>query len=250
MKVWLEKNKERILIALFIAGVLSYFSGLNSLLPLQEDSGLYITLANSLAKGLGFVSTTGPVSYPSNHYPFVYPAILSPLVYLFPGNFFVLKLLNIFLTLLLIVCIFYMLPKFFKGNLVIVAVVLIVLNPQISFYSRQILSEITYTFFSIITLYFLMRYQEESPVINPYLFVSIFVFFLTYYTRLIGISIFVSLIIVFFLKKMFKKGIIVFSLFSLVIAPWVVRNFMIGRSEYMSEFIGSTSNVVSLMVIA
>lgn len=235
-------SKKKLIIAsiLFLSGII-YLKGLNPVLPLNEDSAIYINMAQSLSRGEGSIITAGPVKL-VNYYPSFYPRLLSVFIYLFPGNYLVLKLFGIFLTLVLLLSLAYFYPKLFSGKSELLLLAMVCFNTQICLYSRSILTEIPYTLFSIASVYSLTRYHHEKGAFNRYFFISALTLIFVFYTRLVGMGLILSVFIFFFLKKDLKKSA-ASLLFFLVLAPWAAGNFIFGRSAYIGEFVSRTEGI-------
>jgi 4-amino-4-deoxy-L-arabinose transferase-like glycosyltransferase len=224
---------------IIVVSGLIYAAGLNPLLPLNEDTSVYINLAQSLGAGKGFIYTAESVAKPGNQYPPVYPALISLFVRFFPGNFFILKLFSVFLTVVLIISIAFYIARFFDEKSTLLIIALLSLNPQMSLYSRSILTEIPFTLFSISSIYFLARYQQEPGIFNRYFFISAVAIAFACYTRLIGMCIIMTAVIFFIIKKDLRKAF-ASVLFSLTMLPWIAANLVFGKSAYTAEFGGVT----------
>jgi len=239
-------RKYTIVFIIFIVSGIIYFKGLNPLLPLNEDSSIYINMAQSLSQGRGGICTTGPVATPLNYYPSFYPRLLSFFIYLFPGNYLVLKLFSICLTLALLLSLAYFYPKLFYEKSEVLLLAMFSFNTLICMYSRAILTEIPYTLFSITSIYFLTRYQQAKGVFNRYFFISAVVLAFVCYIRLIGMGLILSVFIFFLLKKDFKKSS-ASLLFFLILAPWAGANVIFGTSAYTKEFVSRTSGLLGFV---
>jgi hypothetical protein len=248
MMDWWEKNKTAVFCFVIILAATGFSLGLNSALPLVEDSGIYINMAKSLAHGKGFIYTGAPGDMPANYYPIVFPAILAICWHWAPGNLLVLKSVNILFALLFIGFLFRWSKIFFKDRVYRAAIVFIALSWQIAMYSRAILTEMPYIFFSTACLYVLMRYNEQRTAVNRYLFLSMACFFLACYTRLIGVSLLISALAYFFIiKRDIKKGFALSAVLSAALVPWILRDAIFGRSAYISEFSAVTVSVFALV---
>lgn len=245
MKLWLTGNRPVLFSAIMILAVLFFTAGLNNRLPLQEDSAIYVILGNSLIHGSGYTHTAGPANTPGNYYPFVYPFMLAPLLYLFPQNFLALKLLSVLIAILFLIVFFIQIKRFFKNESSFWVMPLLALNPQMAHYSGQILTEIPYIFFSILALYLADRYKEKIGVNNRYLYFSVIAVYTAYYTRSIGVCLFVSIAGYFLLKNDFRKAAAYFCFFLSIIFLWITHNFIfVDRSAYTVEFFGATGNLL------
>jgi hypothetical protein len=233
------RKKHLLVLVILVLSVVIYFKGLNPVLPLNEDSAIYINMAQSLSQGRGSICTAGPVATPVNYYPSFYPRLLSGFIYYFPGNYLVLKMFGIFLTLVFLLSLVYFYPKLFCDKSEVLLLAMVGFSTQICMYSRAILTEMSYTLFSVASIYFLSRYHREKGAFNRYFFVSALTLVFVCYTRLVGMGLILSVLIFFILKKDLKKAS-ASLLFFLVLAPWVAGNVIFGRSAYTREFVSRT----------
>lgn len=107
-------NKNTAFFMIILTAALLCAGGLRGDLPFQEDSCIYLSLAQSMVRGIGYTYTVEPRDRPANYHPPGYPAMLVPLAYFFPRNYIAPKILSVLLTLLLIVVIFYSSGVIFK----------------------------------------------------------------------------------------------------------------------------------------
>ncbi len=244
MPLWLNRHKTVICVFLLLAAVIFYCFGVNDILPLQEDSAIYIIFAKSLAKGLGYVYTSGLQDVKGNYYPFFYPSLLSPWVYFYPHNYFVLKVITVFFAIVLILLLLQAAPYFFDKRLSLAVIILVALSPQTALYASQILSEIPYTLFSLLAVYALCRYREGKSSLNEYFLLFVLSAGTAYYTRMIGVSLFIAAVVFFGLKRDMKRAALFIIVFMMLFAPWIIRNMLLGHSAYTAEFVSATPGII------
>ena len=87
---------------LLFAAVLSF--SLQGQIEIINDSGAYLSLAQSLVSGEGYRDIFLDGSPAHTKYPPVFPLLLAPLVYLFGLNFWVIRLLSVGLGVLALCC--------------------------------------------------------------------------------------------------------------------------------------------------
>jgi len=190
----------------------------------------YIVLAKSIASGQGYRDLAAPGSPLYSKFPFLYPFLLVPLVSLFPHNIIIYKLLNIFFGVLT----FFLIVDFFrrlglKPILTLAVFFLCAFNPEILYFSSNIMSEIPYLFFSLLTFCFLIEYEKKISWRNRYLFLTGFIMAGAYLTRSIGLALFGSMIICYLIRKEFKKTALLGGLFILLILPWTLRDIQASK---------------------
>ena len=232
------------MIILIAAGLCA--GGLRGDLPFQEDSCIYLSLAQSMVRGIGYTYTVEPQDRPANYHPPGYPAMLVPLAYFFPRNYIAPKILSIVLTLILIAIIFYSLGVIFKDDRAIFVAALLAFNSLFIFYSRQVLTEIPYLLFSFITVYFLELYSKTKRAASRYLFIAAFSMAAAFYTRSIGISLAIAALIYFMFQREIRKGVSLASVFFIFILPWIYYGARISKNSYIAEFEGATKGIGEL----
>lgn len=208
-------------------------------LPLQEDSCIYLNLAQSMAKGLGYTYTVEPLDRPANYHPPGYPVMLVPLVSFFPGNYAVPRMLNIVLALIFLVVFFYSFGSVFKDEGDISVIALLGFNCFFIFYWRQALTEMPYLLFSFLSVYFL---QVSRRIFVPALAMA-----LAFYTRSIGITLAIAAGIYLLSQRRFKSGLFLGAWFIILVSPWLYYSSKVGKNAYIAEFGGATPGIVKLI---
>jgi hypothetical protein len=242
----LKINRKHLMAAAIALAAVIYFAGMTTLLPLNEDSAIYISLAKALANGQPDTLTAGPVNIAARYYPPLYPALILPLILLFPGSYIILKALTALIGLALIALLVTKGDTLFKKTAPII-VILAALSPQIALYSRHILTEMPYMLFSIAALYFIIKYDESPSAINRYLFYAVLAASAAYYTRSIGVVLIISGAVYFGLKRDTGKGILYFLISTALVMPWTICTFILGKSAYAAEFLGATKTITALL---
>lgn len=240
-------KKNRAFGCIILLAAFFYCAGLNNHLPLQEDSCIYLSLAQAMGRGLGYTYTVEPIDRPANYYPPAYPAMLIPVIYLFGPNYIAAKILGILLTLIIIGIFFCSFGAVFKDNNALILVSLLAFNGEIAFYSRQILTEIPYLLFSFIAVYFVERYIQGPGIFNRYCFAAALSMAMAFYTRSIGVVLAAAAFIYFIYQRKASKAIALVSLFIVSVIGWVCRGIFIGRNAYVLEFQSQTKGLWELL---
>jgi len=233
-----------------------YLPLINNLPVFGSDSAAYIVLAKSLAEGNGYRDICLLNSPPHTKYPFVWPLLLTPIIYFSGYNFLLIKLLSIIMA----ICSLWFIYILFKDNLgkseVFLLMVLTGLSPQVLSFCYGGSTEIPYLFFSLLALIFVKKYKEEERWLTKIVFVSVFFLLLSYFTRSIGISLLMASLIYLFLEKerdkdfflRIKKVILTGFLLAIPIILWTLRNSYVrgsfgitpqsaGFGDYFTELI-------------
>lgn len=239
-------NKNTAFFMIILTAALLCAGGVRGDLPFQEDSCIYLSLAQSMVRGLGYTYTVEPRDRPANYHPPGYPAMLVPLVYFFPRNYIAPRILSIALAMILLVVFFYSFGLLFKDDSGILILALLAFNCLFVFYSRQVLTEIPYLLFSFIAVYFLERYSQSKRILNRYFFIAGFFMAAAFYARSIGVSMAIAALIYFMFQREIKKGMAVVSLFFISVLPWIYYGARISKNSYIAEFEGATKGAGEL----
>jgi len=192
------------------------------------DNASYIILAESILRsGDGYSDniTPGPPK-PHTQYPFGYPLLLSPLVWLFGRSVAALKLFSIVLAMGS-VAVFSLLamrllpPAAWAGLTLAVA-----LNPVIVDYSHWVLSEIAFLFFSLLSLYLMLRSEEPGSrgKFGRWFWLGVLSLAFTAHIRTIGLGFAVAGVAYYALCRSWKRLLVFVAAVAVLLAPWMIRN--------------------------
>ncbi|MFH1202129.1 MAG: glycosyltransferase family 39 protein [Candidatus Omnitrophota bacterium] len=238
--------KVLVIILLIALGIL-YASTLHSYLGLSNnDDAQYIILAKALASGQGYRSINYPYNPLQTVYPFIFPLLLTPIVYFFGYNFLLMRILILFFGLGSLYLIYWMFRQKKDEEFALLCMLLVGISPILYFYQTIIISEIPYIFFSLLALFFIESYANTDSVLNKYLFISCGFTIISFFTRMAGISIFLGAFFYLFLKKRltikkinFLKKVLVFVVIcGLPFFSWIIMGHSpVGRSfDYTDQF--------------
>lgn len=217
-KNFLKKNK-LLLIFLFIYIVLSFlFFDLK--LFTGGDNAVYIILAESIVSGKGYKNIHMPDEPEHTQYPFGLPLLISLFLLIFGSSVSAVKLL-IFLTGCGSMYFMYKITKhLFKDRTTIIMLFYLSI-PIFIIYNHWILSEIPFLFFSLGTLYFFIKAQENK---NIFYYISFVFATYSFFIRTAGISLIIAMIFFLLIKKQFKLLGIFLLIFLAIFIPWQIRN--------------------------
>ena len=116
------------------------------------DDAHYIILAESLSSGQGYQLINFPRPQIERAFPPGWPILLTPLSFLFPGNYAVLKLFTLSLWLASLFLIYKLFSKRVESPYLEILVGLVALNPLLVGASVTVMSESAYLFFSLTVL--------------------------------------------------------------------------------------------------
>lgn len=197
---------------------------------LGGDSAQYIILAESLSKGTGLRL----VNYPQEPFSFYFPPVLcfllSPIIYFFGRNFYLMHIVVAALGFFSLFFFYRIFKRYSDKRTAAVCVFFLATNWAFITYSTgHILSDVPYLFFSSFTLLMAMRYIEERSYFNKSALFVIIGLTLSYFTRYSGLILFLS-IIAFLLtgdkKTRFGKIALIGIVFFLVFAVWSILEFL------------------------
>ena len=229
-----------ILIAL-LAGVI-YVLCLDARLGGHDESA-YIVLARSIATGQGFRALNSPGNPPWTLYPFGYPLMLAPVMYLFPDfpeNVIPLKLVSVLFGVATILVVY----QFFRSlkveaRMALSLVFALVLCPLTIGFATHTLSEAPYLFFSLVALLLLNKWEREGNLINAAWALAVLAMAVAYLTRVVGLSLFAASVAYLLLRGRWKHVTLTVLLFALIISPWAYRNMAVGASGLTTDYVRS-----------
>ena len=229
-QAWVFKNTKYLWI-IFALVPLLYFSTLNNFF--QEDITLwdgcdYMRLAKSLSEGAGYQINGSPYTVA----PFMFPLLLTPIVKFFGYNIFFMRLLEALFAIFTAVAVFILFREVQSTYAGAIVALWTALSPLLLYQATEVLSEIPYLFFSILSLFFFHKTIKEDHLNNKYLWLAALFMAMSYYTRSIGLSFLFALFLFSGLEIWFshrkalilKKMILLSSGFVILIIPWLLRN--------------------------
>ena len=186
---------------LFIFLTLVFWTVVLRCIPLEfydlgGDSAQYIFLGESLTQGKFLRMINYPGEPFSFYYPAVFPLLLFPIIYFLGRNFYLMHLVAALLGYLSLFF-FYLIFKNYAGKkIAFFSVILLGLNWTFLYYcANYILSDIPYLFFSSFAFFMATRYIEKPSFLNKQGFLLILGLILSYFTRYIGLTLFLGLLV-------------------------------------------------------
>ena len=176
-----------------IAGM--YLISLTNYLSVEGDNAVYIILAKAMATGHGYTDIQGPAPRIEAQYPFLFPVLLTPIVFAFgAGAVYLMELVvTLFALGAFVVCFFLFRRWLGSAPLALVITVAAATSSLIWSYSHKVLTEVPYLFFTVVACWFASVYAEED---NPYTRAGLLAAAATaaaFLTRTIGMSLCVAL---------------------------------------------------------
>lgn len=197
---------------------------------LTEDSAQYVILAESISKGTGLRMINYPGDPASFYFPPILSFLLSPIIYSFGRNFYLMHILVAALGFFSLYFFYQIFKRYSSKFIATICVFLLATNWAFIFFSTEhLLSDIPYLFFSSFTLFMVTRYSEEGTYLNKYGLFVIIGLILSYLTRYSGLILFLSIIAFLSLgnkKARLGKISLLSSGFLLVFVTWSLLEFL------------------------
>ena len=186
--------KRGLLVAVLLFGLLSLVAT-DGDLKVQHDSGVYITLAKSLATGQGYRSIYLAGDPPHTRYPPVFPLLLAPLVGVAGYHFLAMKLLVTAIALLTLYLLYVFFSELANDVMGFLVVIFTATSHGLLFYAQSIMTEIPYLCFSLLALLWVHCQTQRQAWARTTMAVAAALISLTYLTRLIGLSLLVATLV-------------------------------------------------------
>lgn len=209
------------------------------------DDAHYIILAESLSSGQGYQLINFPRPQIERSFPPGWPVLLTPLTFLFPGNYTILKLFSLLLWLASIFLIHKLFSKRLASPLLELLIGLVALNPLLVGSSVTVMSESAHLFFSLLALVLFDKVNEKADEKESWLLVSVALLaFYALLIRTIGISLLIALILYLITTRRFRESrtiIILFVVGFLFLAWFNARNGgSIFSAGYEAQVLGNS----------
>lgn len=190
-------------------------------LDIGGDSAQYIILAESISQGKGYRMVNYPQEPFSTHYPPVFPLFLSPIIYFFGRNFYLMHLLVASFGYTGLFFIYKIFKEYSDSKFSFFLILFFSLNWVFLIYSAQyILSDVPYLFFSFFSLFMSLKYIKSKKIFNMEGFFLLLSLLLSYFCRYSGIALFFGLFVTFLVNKEYKKIVFVSGIFISLFLAW------------------------------
>ena len=241
MTLYNKSNLALILLLLFTA--ICYIYVFDKKLSLNGDNVTYYLLGRSIASGNGYSEIWTSENKPHTQYPPGYPAIMSVVMRFLPedelADIFILKILNGLFFLGAIGVLFLLLKKFGINKWFFPAILLpVATNPHLLSFSHILMSEIPFLFFTLATLYAVVRLDLSNP---PYreraFYTAVILTAASVFIRTQGLALLGGIIFYFLIKRKYNYALWTVAAFIIIILPWIVRVQMQGGSPYLQQLL-------------
>ena len=233
----LLKNEKLISIVLFLSAiffVILYISSVNNYWKITPDSSTYISGAKTLASGDGYKEQGKPITL----FPPMTSVVYGISYYLSNDNSYFLQNLTVTLFAILSLMTFYYTIRNDIGQISSLIIILLSLGSVHLFYeSTFLLSDVIYMFFSLYSLKIANDYLIKQE--NKYdMLLLIFIVLLACMTRIIGLSLVLSILIYMSLSRITGRArinmpLVIFMLFIIcIVLLWDYRGYIKGFSNF------------------
>lgn len=257
-------------IVLFLITILFAVS-LNSYPALYGDNAVFIILAKSMLTQGKYSHIAMLYESPHTQFPFVFPVLLIPIIAIFGINILAIKILVTIMAIASIFFIWYFfkiieesspilnLPKGCKWNLKanniinqllsqpLLIALLSGVSPFMGEFTHKEMSEYPYVFFSFLAIIFLTRYHKQKKWLTKTGISTAILITISYFTRSIGLVIFLGGLLYIFLDGIskqeiylrIKKALLIFLIFIIAASAWEYRNQRVSNKEkpdYVNQF--------------
>jgi len=195
-----------------------YLLALNGRISTAGDDSRYILMSKSLLeKGVfrQLVSFDSLAAYDVLY--FMLPLLLMPIVAISPHLFLAMKLIPLSAGICFVIALYQFLEGEVSPKTRKLVALLSAVNPWVVEYSTKIMTETPYLFFSMMTLLLMKRYTERSSA--RFLYLSVIMAMVSFYTRPAGIALLAAIIIVLAFSKRWKHCFAACALALILLMP-------------------------------
>ncbi len=183
------------------------------------DNARYIILGESLSRFAGFSDLHLPGTPPHTQYPFGFPLLLVPWLWVFGANLVLLKMVPLLCGLGAFVF-FGLLMRRLLNKHYLWPMLIFATTPILIEYNHWLFSEMPFIFFSLAGLYFLSRSNEA----RRYFFLGSLCTVYAYFIRTAGITLIIGVALALAAKKDWKHLVIFAVVFLVPFGLWQYRS--------------------------
>ncbi len=211
-----------------VAAALSYVAALEPHLQGGGDDVYYLAVAKSLLLGKGFASGHLVGSPADTYHTPLFPLTLAGLYRFFPNDYAFLKLASLIPTLLSIYLAFELALPYVGPRRATLLSLCFAFNPLVFRATQDILTEPLFTAFSTAALLCLRRYSQARSDLGWPFWGTVLLAGAAYYTRSMGLPLLAAAVLYLAVQKKWQKAILVGGSLALLVAPWLLRGYLLG----------------------
>ncbi|MDR1402230.1 MAG: phospholipid carrier-dependent glycosyltransferase [Tannerellaceae bacterium] len=225
------------IVGLIVVFLIAFTYIFDKKLDLNGDNAEYYVLATSIAGGHGYSDITNEMHHSSNIFPPGYPLLMSA-IRIVTDSIIPQKVLNgLFLLSSTLLFFLFIRKNKLPDSMAFVACAIILLNYQVLHFATMMMSEMSFLFFSVLSLWLLSKMDEEKPFWkDPYFYSAIVTVAYAYHIRTQGIALAAAVTGYFLFTKRWKQLLAFAGGFAVCLLPWILRNKIadVGQSRYIS----------------
>ncbi len=237
------KKKKKYLVLLLLMYLVGVFLLLTPDFPIGGNGDELFLLGRSISSGQGYRDIYFPGCPSHTKHPFVYPLILAFGQFIFGENVVFLKLISVFFGVGSLIFIYLFFRRKISFFCLFFVLFFTASNPWFLVYSTSFAPEMPYLFFSFLMLIVFEKLENQKKFLPILVFLLVIVFF----TRSIGLSLFIATVFYFILKKEYRNSFFVLGLFILFVFPWMIRNELLSAysvsKPYTQQFVKYLSDM-------
>ena len=213
---------------LFLVFIALAAGSLTADLPEGGDDVSYVSLAESLVAGRGYVSAIYPGNPPVLEYPPVFPLLLSPLVAAFGARLLILKMIPALAGGTALFSVFALLRSRLGADRAFLIAMLTGLNGYFLSIATKVMSETVYLTLSAIAIILVHRVAAKGGVRRT--LVAGLLIALVVYTRTIGGALALASCITLLFRRRVREAFVLGGLLFCAILPWALRSIALQNS--------------------
>jgi 4-amino-4-deoxy-L-arabinose transferase-like glycosyltransferase len=195
--------------------------GFDRLLSIIGDNAEFAILGRALARGEGFRYINHPGLRPGTKYPPGFPLMLAGWAGIFGESIMAMKILVLLTYIAVVGMTFVVARRFIDDARAVLAALLVATSATVATYSHQILSDMPYTFFSLLAIYLMARGERDRRM----LWAGIAMCVWAYFVRTVGASLLVAALAFLLMKHKRREALVLVACFLLASGLWAIRNY-------------------------
>lgn len=224
---------------MLFAFVNTYNNVFNKKIDLNGDNAGYYILGKSIATGNGYSNIHTKNANGHNHFSPGYPTIIAATSLLFSDDIKTIKKVNGVLFILSVFLIFLIAYSLTQNiHIAFIAGLFTLLNFHLLSYSTIMMSEISFLFFSSLSIFLFIKTKFTDPIYKNWIFIAlIFSIIISYYIRPTGIALISGIGLILLIKRQWKYLITLTVSFLALALPWQIRSHSLGGSSYLRQLV-------------
>ena len=201
------------------------------------DNASYYILGKSIAEGKGYANIDRVNASPANHFPPGYPAIVATIMKTVGQDIDNVKVTNGLFLLGGLILLLLLINKITDNiHLAFAVCCMLLFNFHLLQYSTWMMSEMSFFFFSTLSILFFLRMLDDDHIFkSPNFYVFIASLIITYYIRTVGLAWLGAAIIVLAIQRNWKALAATVAAFVICYLPWYIRGKNLGGNSYMNQ---------------